>query len=453
MVSDSLHTFSSTAPRGSKGAEMLLDRLTTLIEITQQLTSTLELEPLLQHIVENAVRILDCEAGSLFLVDEQTRELIFTVAVGSFAAGLLGQRLPPGSGIVGQAVQMRQPQIENDLQHSKHDYSSLDQQRKFTARSLIVVPLQVKERVIGVVELLNRRDGLPFVEDDESLLTALASQAAAAIENARLYQEQEKRSRIIEALADIANEIATAREVLPALEQITRRAVDLLGTDNAAIYLLDDDGVTLNTVAAYGTYRNELMAHRRKIGEGITGSVFLNARAEIINVTSQDPRRIPVPGTPDDQEQRESLMSAPLILRGKTIGVINAWRLIRNGLFNEAELNFLIGIANQVSICIESGRLFEETRRQAQEAAAIAEVGREISATLELNVVLEKIASYAMDLLNTATSAVFVTDPSASTLRAVAALGKVSEELKKLSIFGGGIFGPYRTAECRRDCE
>ena len=92
-------------------------------------------------------------------------------------------------------------------------------------------------------------------------------------------------------------------------------------------------------------------------------------------------------------------MSSPLILRGRTIGVINAWRLKENGLFNESELNFLVGIAHQVSICIESGRLFQETIRQAQEAAAIAEVGRDISSTLQLDVVLERIVSYAMNLL------------------------------------------------------
>jgi response regulator RpfG family c-di-GMP phosphodiesterase len=133
-------------------------------------------------------------------------------------------------------------------------------------------------------------------------------------------------------------------------------------------------------------------------------------------------------------------MSSPLILRGKTIGVINAWRLKENGLFNESELNFLVGIAHQVSICIESGRLFQETRRQAQEAAAIAEVGRDISATLELNAVLERIASYAMNLLNGETSAVYLSE--ANCLRAIAAFGSDAEAIKNDPLpIGGGILG------------
>jgi response regulator RpfG family c-di-GMP phosphodiesterase len=149
-----------------------------------------------------------------------------------------------------------------------------------------------------------------------------------------------------------------------------------------------------------------------------------------------------VPGTPEKERKLESLMSSPLILRGKTIGVINAWRIKENGLFNDSELNFLVGIAHQVSICIESSRLFEETNRQAQEAAAIAEVGRDISATLQLDTVLERIASYAMNLLHAETSAVYLADESTSTLRAIAALGVDSAALKNDPLpIGSGILG------------
>ncbi|HSQ39172.1 MAG TPA: GAF domain-containing protein, partial [Anaerolineales bacterium] len=117
-------------------------QLATLNEITRQLTSTLESEPLLNNILENAVSILNCEAGSLFLVDEQTDELIFKVTVGPPAsASLIGQRLPPGSGIVGRAAQMRGPVIENDAQHSGSRHVATDEQTGFVTRALLAVPL------------------------------------------------------------------------------------------------------------------------------------------------------------------------------------------------------------------------------------------------------------------------------------------------------------------------
>jgi len=180
--------------------------------------------------------------------------------------------------------------------------------------------------------------------------------------------------------------------------------------------------------------------HTPKSREGISGNIFLKGKPEIIKDTSEDPRRVTIPGTPEKESKLESLMSSPLILRGKTIGLINAWRLKEDGLFNESELNFLVGIAHQVSICIESGRLFHETNRQAQEAAAIAEVGRDISATLQLDTVLERIASYAMNLLHAETSAVYLAD--STTLQAIAALGMDSEAIKNDPLtIGDGILG------------
>jgi len=305
----------------------------------------------------------------------------------------------------------------------------------------MAIPLVARGGVIGFITLDSYEPGV-YNESIIETAMAFANQAAAGIDNAWLFQEQSRRSKIIEALADIANDIATTREVLPALDQITRRALDLLHANHVAIYLLQEDGVTLKTVTAHGMHRSELLSHTRKIGEGITGNVFANGKPEIVNNPSEDPRRATVPGTPPQESKFESLMSSPLILRGKTIGVINAWRLKQDGLFNESELNFLVGIAHQVSICIESGRLFQETNRQAQEAAAIAEVGRDISATLQLDTVLERIASYAMNLLHAETSAVYLANAVTGTLRAIAALGVDSEEIKSDPLtLGTGILG------------
>ncbi len=201
-------------------------QLSTLNEITRQLTSTLESEPLLRNILDNAVSILNCEAGSLFLVDEQTDELVFRVTVGPVAGDLLGKRLPPGSGIVGRAVQTRAPVIDNDAQRSGARHAATDQQTGFTSRALLAVPLLVKDRVIGVIEVINRRDGLPFGEDDQDLLAAFAGQAAVAIENARLYT-----------LTD--QELAARVEELSVMQRIDRELNASLEMDRAMRITLD----------------------------------------------------------------------------------------------------------------------------------------------------------------------------------------------------------------------
>lgn len=180
--------------------ERRASQLSSLNVITRQLTSTLELQPLLKSILESAVEILNTEAGSLFLVDAQTDELIFQVTVGPAAQNLAGQRLPPGTGIVGKAVQQRRAVITNDVAATSTWNPTPDKQTGFVTRAILAVPMEVKDRVIGVIEIINKKDGNPFNDDDQNLLSAFAGQAAVAIENARLYTltDQELTARVEE---------------------------------------------------------------------------------------------------------------------------------------------------------------------------------------------------------------------------------------------------------------
>jgi signal transduction histidine kinase len=168
-------------------ADRRTKQLTTLNEVARSLASTLELDPLLNRILNSAVEILNCEAGSLLLVDEDSGELVFEDAVGPVADELIGQRLPPGKGMVGKAVDTRKPIIANDARRSKDWFEKTDEQTGFYTRDILVVPMQVKEQVIGVIEVINRQDGLPFTFSDQELLIAFSSQAAIAYDNARLY--------------------------------------------------------------------------------------------------------------------------------------------------------------------------------------------------------------------------------------------------------------------------
>ncbi len=162
-------------------------QLTTLNDMTRQLTSTLEIEPLLKNILQNATDILNCEAGSLLFVDPQTDELVFSVAVGLATSSFLNQRLPSGTGFAGQVVKDRQPMIVNDVQNTPGWSQIPEPSSGFVTRSLLVVPMIVKEIVTGVIEVINKRDGSLFLKEDQELLSAFAAQAAVAVENARLF--------------------------------------------------------------------------------------------------------------------------------------------------------------------------------------------------------------------------------------------------------------------------
>ena len=152
----------------------------------KELSAPMEDEQRLRKILEDAVGIFDCEAGTLYTVDDQTSDLIFRVTFGPVSDQLLGQRLPAGAGIAGLAVQIREPVIENDAQQSVRHFRAADEQTGFVSRSILAVPMQVGDRMIGVIEIINRRDGVPFFEEDENILTVFAEQAVTIVERDRL---------------------------------------------------------------------------------------------------------------------------------------------------------------------------------------------------------------------------------------------------------------------------
>ena len=435
-----LATHAATAIENNRLFESELKRrreAETLRQAATVISSTLDPNQVVKEILMALKQVIPYDNASVFF--HEGDQLRVAMAHGSpHAEELTNLTFSADEELFQQIQKTSQPII---LQDAQKDPRFKNWGRTSNVHGWMAIPLVNRGKVIGSITLDSEHAGT-YNEAIVETAMAFANQAAAGIENARLFQEQSRRSKIIEALADIANDIATTREVIPALDQIAQRALDLLNANHVAIYLLQEDNTTLKTVTARGMYRKELLSHIRKVGEGITGSVFLKGKPEIVNNTREDPRRVIVPGTPERERKLDSLMTSPLTLRGKTIGVINAWRIKENGLFNESELSFLVGIAHQVSICIESGRLFQETNRQAQEAAAIAEVGRDISATLQLDMVLERIASYAMNLLHSETSAVYLADATTSTLHAIAALGADSEAIKNDPLpIGMGILG------------
>ena len=162
-------------------------QLSMLNEIGIGLTSTLNLNLLLKRILDSATEILDCEAGSLFMVDPQTDELVFEVVISPVAATLQGRRLPAGTGLVGQSVKEGRALIVNDAKRRKEWFEKTDMQTGFDTQDLLVVPMRAQDRVIGAIEVINKRNGAPFSEMDQDLLTTFTSQASIAVENARLY--------------------------------------------------------------------------------------------------------------------------------------------------------------------------------------------------------------------------------------------------------------------------
>ncbi len=419
-------------------ALMASERRAVLHRISQEIVRfTQDLEQIYASIHEAAEKLMSCDVFRISLRNLENNENIFVYTMEAGIRYYLANE-PADKGLTGKVVNTGESEILNtEAETSLYPRFGTEKH----VQSAVAVPMRIGRDIIGTISAQSYAPN-SYGSEEQSLLEMLATHAAIAIENSRLFQEESRRTEIIETLVDIANEIATTQDIIPVLDKITHRAMDLLDANHVAVYLLHDDNHTLKVITAQGIHKQELLSQTLKVGEGITGSVVASGKSEIIDHVASDQRRIHLSGTPISDSEYDTMMSSPLILRGNCIGAVNAWRLRANGVFSQVELSFLTSIANQVSVAIESSNLFKETVRRALESAAIAEVGRDISATLQLDVVLNRIAHYAKELLNSESSAVYLFDQSRSSLHAIAAQGLDAEEIMNDPLeMGTGILG------------
>ncbi len=158
--------------------------LQELQKTVHQFTPEHDVLSLLAETLECAMALSDATDGSLMLIDEETDELVFVLVRGAVSETLPGYRFDRRQGIAGWAAEHVEPVIVNNVRTDTRFFEAVDERVGFETRSLIAVPLAARGRVLGVVEILNKRSGENFTQDDASLLSILATIAASALDYA-----------------------------------------------------------------------------------------------------------------------------------------------------------------------------------------------------------------------------------------------------------------------------
>lgn len=339
--------------------ERRAQQLTSLNVITRQLTSTMEIESLSRNILESAVDILNAEAGSLFLVDEQTDELVFKVTVGPVAKNLVGQRLPAGTGFVGQAVTTRQPVIVNNVAATTTWNPATDKQTGFVTRSILAIPMEVKDQVIGVIEVINKKDGSPFTEDDQNLLTAFSGQASVAFENARLFtltdQELSARVEELSVMQRIDRELNASLEVSRTMRITLEWALRQSNVESGFIGFVEEEGVRI--MADQG-YKDELEAFKEDYMRTDHPAVREPIEAGQLQQTvleNPDPLRIFL-------KNGRSQMVLPIRRESKTIAIL-LLESTRPDAFVDDTAIFINRLADHAAIAISNAQLYTEVQQ------------------------------------------------------------------------------------------
>ncbi len=162
-------------------------QLLRLVELSVTLNSTLDLDELLQTITATATELLDCEASSILLYDEKNPRLYFAASTGTDPGKLAEIPVPMEGSIAGTIFRTNQPMILNNVEQDPRHYSNVSDQVKFKIKTLLGVPMPIKDRTVGVLEAVNKRDGV-FNDRDVAILSVTAAHAAIAINNARLLK-------------------------------------------------------------------------------------------------------------------------------------------------------------------------------------------------------------------------------------------------------------------------
>ncbi|MEM4221505.1 MAG: HD-GYP domain-containing protein [Thermoplasmata archaeon] len=176
--------------------------LKQLLSFSAIVNSTLEIEKIRKLAIEASIKLTNSEAGSLLLYDEKNDELYFDVALGEKADKIKTIKLKIGKGIAGWVAKNKEVLIINDVQNDPRFFKKADEISGFTTTSMICLPVLQKNKLIGVLQVINKKEG-NFNEYDAAILKALSNQVAIAIENAKLYNDlKETFYEIVFALAD-----------------------------------------------------------------------------------------------------------------------------------------------------------------------------------------------------------------------------------------------------------
>lgn len=245
-----------------------------LLELSHDLASMLDLDSLLSHIVKAAAELCEAEAVSILLYD-QVKEQLYFRAASNLDAPLMSDLIVPVSGsIAGWIISNHQPVILNDARKDPRHYDNIGKITQIETASLLGVPLLRKNRVVGVLEAINKLSG-DFTEEDQDLLLALGAQAAIAIENARLFQQADLISEFVHELRTPLASLSAAAYILQRPEISEERRSKIIHTIEQEINRLSDMASAFLDLARLESGRARFNFAQVEVGEIMEESAVL----------------------------------------------------------------------------------------------------------------------------------------------------------------------------------
>ena len=316
-----------------------------------KINTSVNFQSLMSTIIDSAKELLQSEGASLLLMDRETDELIFDIVISNKGEIIQGKRIKPGVGIAGQVALTGQPLIVNDVASDSRFFSDIDKASGFYTKSIIAVPVIMKDRLVGVLEAVNSLRPECFTDDDLTMIGYLADAAAVSINNQELVKSLSNRVDELTCIYEISQSIYFSMDI----ESFLRRVIDAINkvirAERCSFVILNEDGSGAKYFVSNEGFSDpsavdvttSLMSHVIRTGDPLL----------VYNLDEYKHSADSVSG----RYKSKSFMCLPMKLRDKVIGVLNVTDKPHSEIFDSFDLRVLSTISQQVSEMYENVQL------------------------------------------------------------------------------------------------
>lgn len=338
-----------------------------LLEVATVTSETLNLEKLMANLATIIAKVIPYELFAILLYNERLGALRIRYAIGHREEIVRNLLIAVGEGITGAAAATREAILVPDVRKDPRYLSGMD-----AVRSELAAPMVARGKLVGVIDLQSTRVNA-YSEYDRSLLRLIASRAATAIDNARLYRRVERQNRTLATLADLARDFSIL-DLEQLLQRIAEAIKRLINYDAFSILLVDYERQCLRHRFSL-RYDQRVQLDNIPLGKGITGAAVELREVVRADNTLADPRYIP--SHPDIRSE----VAVPLIVHDRVIGVMDL-ESERYAYFTDERVRMLSLLAPQIAIAIDNAQLYEELAQRKEQMEKDLEAARDLQFAL-----------------------------------------------------------------------
>jgi PAS domain S-box-containing protein len=385
-------------------SEWMSSQLLALQEITKQMQSELDLPSLLDLISRLAAELLDADAAGILLLDAEKQHLTFE---GSYRLGaqiVEGTRDLVGGSIAGRVVKTGEPIIAHDIPKDSRFYNPAADGEGLLA--IISTPLRVGRTIIGTLDVHSKSDCQAFDADDLQILSLMASQAAVAIENARLFQQTSHHALALETLHLTSLDITSRRQISELVQSILDRAVELLRAKGGALYMLDELGRHAKIVAV-SNLPEQFVDITLELGDSVVGRAIQTRTPLSISDYRNWENRLRY----YDEYGFTAVAGVPIAWQDKIWGALAIHDDVAGRSFGQEALDLLSHFGNWAAVALENAELAARDTDKLNRLEKLSRANNVIMSnlgTMSLDERLNQIAKCATEILDTESCGIFL---------------------------------------------